>query len=76
MKPSDIELRLSRLQQEMEQRRERPDVSALLEESYWSEVCRLRSVRAYHLLPSYVSWLADYRRPDGEGNACSAPKKY
>jgi hypothetical protein len=58
VKPSDIEVKLSRLQSEIIVC---PDRERLrLEDSYWAEVSRLRSLGHYDRLPEYVSWLADY----------------
>ncbi len=66
MKPSDIELKLSRLQDRLEQYRGREDVAAGLEDLYWREVDRLRTLGCYDRLPCYVSWLAEYRSPSRE----------
>ena len=61
MKVSDIEQKLVRLQEQLQHHRDRPDLTARLEDLYWVEVGRLRGIKKYDLLPGYVSWLASYR---------------
>jgi hypothetical protein len=67
VKVEDIEEKLSLLQGRLKLHRGREDLTAILEDSYWAEVCRLRSLKCYDRLPPYVSWLADYHGSDRDG---------